>query len=84
MRFVAADSLDFAPGSRFRYNNSGYFLLGQLLERVTGQSYAQLVTERFFRPLGMRSATYCPDAPRDTAFATGTTGGAPATAPPCR
>jgi CubicO group peptidase (beta-lactamase class C family) len=71
MAFVARDSFDFAVGSRFRYNNSGYFLLGQLLERATGMPYAAVVEQRFFRPLGMRTASYCPDAPRDPAFAAG-------------
>lgn len=71
MAFVARDTFDFAPGTRWRYNNSGYFLLGQMLERVTGTPYAALVERRFFRPLGMRTASYCPDAPRDTVFAAG-------------
>jgi CubicO group peptidase (beta-lactamase class C family) len=71
MAFVARDTLDFATGSRFRYNNSGYFLLGQLLERATGTPYPALVERRFFRPLGMRTASYCPDAPGGAAFAAG-------------
>ncbi|HZF68447.1 MAG TPA: serine hydrolase [Gemmatirosa sp.] len=69
--FVAAQPFDFAPGTAFRYNNTGYFLLGQVLERVTGQPYAALLRERFFQPLGMSGAAYCPDTPTDTTFATG-------------
>lgn len=71
MGFVARDTFDFAPGSQFRYNNSGYFLLGQLLERATGTRYDALVQQRFFRPLGMGTASYCPDVPRDRVFAAG-------------
>jgi CubicO group peptidase (beta-lactamase class C family) len=69
--FVARDSFDFAPGTQFRYNNTGYFLLGRVLERVTKTPYPELVRRQFFQPLGMRSAAYCPDAPRDSVFAAG-------------
>jgi D-alanyl-D-alanine carboxypeptidase len=51
-------ALEFAPGSQFKYNNSGYFLLGVLLERVTGQSYERVLAERIFAPLGMRESGY--------------------------
>ena len=49
---------DFAPGESFAYNNSAYFLLGAILEQVSGKSYAELVTERIFEPLGMNSSSY--------------------------
>ena len=45
-----------APGVKARYSNAGYKLLGLMLEHVTGKSYAQLVTERIFAPLGMAGA----------------------------
>jgi CubicO group peptidase (beta-lactamase class C family) len=45
-----------APGVKARYSNAGYKLLGLLLENVTGKTYAQLVTERIFTPLGMTGA----------------------------
>ena len=48
--------LDFVPGSRFSYSNSGYALLGYLLERVSGQAYSTFLKSSFFEPLGM-SAT---------------------------
>jgi CubicO group peptidase (beta-lactamase class C family) len=50
--------LEFEPGSKFAYNNSGYFLLGAVIEQVTGRTYAQVVKERIFDPLGMRSSGY--------------------------
>lgn len=45
-----------APGLKSRYSNAGYKLLGLMLEHITGKTYAQLVTERIFAPLGMTGA----------------------------
>jgi CubicO group peptidase (beta-lactamase class C family) len=45
--------LEFEPGARFRYNNSGYFLLGVIIENVTGQRYGDFLKQRIFQPLGM-------------------------------
>jgi D-alanyl-D-alanine carboxypeptidase len=50
---------DFAPGEKFLYNNSGYYLLGLVLEAVTGVPYARYLEDRFFEPLGMESTSYC-------------------------
>ena len=50
--------LEFEPGSQFRYSNSGYALLGLLIETVTGRSYAQVVASEIFEPLGMRDSGY--------------------------
>lgn len=71
LAIVYADTMDFAPGTQWRYDNTGYFLLGLVLEQVTRTPYARYVEERFFRPLGMRSARYCPDVAPDTSFAAG-------------
>jgi CubicO group peptidase (beta-lactamase class C family) len=71
--FVAKDSMDFAPGTRWSYNNTGYMLLGLLLEKVTKQPYAALLQRDFFGPLGMTSAAYCPTRPTDAAYAVGYT-----------
>jgi len=43
------------PGTAFEYNNCDYFVLGAILERVTGKPYARLVRDRLSRPLGLRS-----------------------------
>jgi D-alanyl-D-alanine carboxypeptidase len=69
--FVEKSAFDFPPGSNWQYNNTGYMLLGMLLETVTKQPYATLVAREFFTPLGMRSARYCPSRPTGTAYAVG-------------
>ena len=52
------DKLEFAPGTAFSYNNSGYYLLGALIEKVSGMSYASFVEERIFVPLGMHGSCH--------------------------
>jgi CubicO group peptidase (beta-lactamase class C family) len=49
--------LEFIPGSTYRYSNSNYFLLGYILERVSGKSYKDYLSENLFKPAGL-SATY--------------------------
>jgi CubicO group peptidase (beta-lactamase class C family) len=46
-------ALNFEPGHDYLYSNSGYFLLGQIVRRVTGKSLREFADERIFRPLGM-------------------------------
>ncbi|HEY5805358.1 MAG TPA: serine hydrolase domain-containing protein [Lysobacter sp.] len=47
------DRTYFAPGSDYRYSNSGYALLAVIVERASGQRYARFLHDRIFRPLGM-------------------------------
>jgi len=47
------EPMAFPPGARWSYNNSGYFLLGAIIEQVTGQTWAEVLQERIFTPLGM-------------------------------
>ena len=47
------DAFDFNPGEKFSYNNSGYFLLGAVVEKVSGQSFNDYLRDTFFEPLGM-------------------------------
>lgn len=49
---------DFAPGKYYSYNNSGYFLLGLIIEKVTGKTYEQMVRETIFTPLGMTQSGF--------------------------
>ncbi|MER7498838.1 serine hydrolase domain-containing protein [Nonomuraea pusilla] len=44
----------FAPGKGWRYSNTNYFLAGMIIERVTGRPYAEEITRRILRPLGLR------------------------------
>lgn len=44
---------DFEPGAKWNYDNSGYILLGYIVEKVSGQSYGDFLRENFFLPLGM-------------------------------
>ena len=55
--------LEFEPGAKFVYNNSGYFLLGVIIEKVKGKTYAQALEERIFKPLGMTNSGYDVPAP---------------------
>jgi CubicO group peptidase (beta-lactamase class C family) len=50
--------LDFAPGQRWSYCNSGYILLGAIIEQVAGQAYEQFMREQIFEPLGMVDSGY--------------------------
>jgi len=52
------DPLEFEPGSDWRYNNSGYFLLGAIIGKVSGLSYADFLQQRIFTPLGMTHTAY--------------------------
>lgn len=52
------DPLEFEPGTQYRYNNSGYFLLGAIIEKVSGLSYAHFLEQRIFTPLGMKDTAH--------------------------
>ncbi|PMD90208.1 hypothetical protein BWI97_24180 [Siphonobacter sp. BAB-5405] len=50
--------LAFTPGKQFSYNNSGYFLLGLVIEQATGKPYEQAMRELIFQPLGMNHSGF--------------------------
>lgn len=50
--------LEFAPGEKWNYSNSGYVLLGYLIEKISGQSYESFLKQNFFTPLGMKDTGY--------------------------
>lgn len=53
-------TLLFTPGSQFNYSNSGYALLGFLLEKIEGKPYGKILNEKIFSPLGMKNSGYEP------------------------
>lgn len=50
--------MEFAPGDSWNYNNSGYVLLGAIIENISGQSYSDFVAENITAPLGLDSTLY--------------------------
>ncbi|MGK0363005.1 MAG: CubicO group peptidase (beta-lactamase class C family) [Saprospiraceae bacterium] len=50
--------LEFTPGEKFNYSNSGYFLLGVLVEKLTGKTYEEMLHENIFTPLNMNDSGY--------------------------
>ena len=56
--YVASLPLDFEPGTAYRYSNTGYILLGMLIEKVSAQPYPAFLQARFFDPLGLKHIRY--------------------------
>lgn len=69
-RWLGQFPLDFVPGSKGRYSNSGYSLLALVVERASGESYAQFLNRNVFAPLGLRN-TFADGATVETASASG-------------
>lgn len=55
LKYFKNDEYDFNPGERYQYNNSGYFLLGLIIEKITGQFYGDFLKKTFFDPIGMKN-----------------------------
>lgn len=53
LAYVKDVEFDFAPGEKFLYNNTGYYLLGMIIEKVAGVPYCQYLQDEFFTPLGL-------------------------------
>ena len=70
LRGWAAKPLNFEPGTRWQYSNTGYVLAAAIVEKVSGQPLVALLRNKIFDPLGMSSAGDCndrtPAAPRPT------------------
>ncbi len=58
VNFFKDEPMEFTPGEKYKYCNSGYYLLGQIIEKVSGQSYEQFMQENIFDPLAMTSTTF--------------------------
>ncbi len=59
---VERQPFDFEPGTAEIYNNSAYFLLGLIIEKVSGQPYADYIDEHVFGPVGMDHSYYCSES----------------------
>ena len=56
--FFKNEPMDFDPGEKFLYNNSGYIILGHIIEVVSGESYADFVQKNIFDKVGMNNSYY--------------------------
>ncbi|WP_309428083.1 serine hydrolase domain-containing protein [Chryseobacterium sp.] len=59
--FFKNEPVDFAPGEKFEYNNSGYVVLGYIIELVSGQTYEDFIRKNIFDKAGMNNSYYASD-----------------------
>ena len=59
--FFKNEPVDFQPGEKFDYNNSGYVILGYIIELVSGQTYEDFIEKNIFQKLGMKDSQYATD-----------------------
>ncbi|MDP2414110.1 serine hydrolase [Daejeonella sp.] len=72
LRFCAPTTLMFQPGSdQFNYSNSNYYILGAIIEQVTGRPYADVINEKIFKRIGMTNSGYYYNTGIYDNFATG-------------
>ena len=55
---IKSSGTDFEPGTKFSYSNSGYILLGYILEKVYKKSYAEILEQKITKPLGLKNTYY--------------------------
>ncbi len=58
----AREPLDFAPRTRWSYSNTGFVILGRIVEKASGQPFGAFLDKRIFKPLGMDHASFAPRA----------------------
>ncbi|MAB50101.1 MAG: serine hydrolase [Flavobacteriaceae bacterium] len=61
VNFFKNEPVDFQPGEKFEYNNSGYVVLGYIIELVSGQTYEDFIEKNIFEKLGMNNSRYASD-----------------------
>lgn len=77
LKEYAGSKLDFDPGARWSYSNTGFILLGRIVEKVSGKPFAEFLAERILKPLKMANTSFDPKPGADglaigyTAFALG-------------
>ena len=59
LELVEEQGFQFEPGTNLRYNDSAYFILGVIIEKVSGMPYQEYLQQEFFEPLGMSNTSYC-------------------------
>ncbi|NTD96844.1 beta-lactamase family protein [Agrobacterium tumefaciens] len=59
--FFKNEPVDFNPGEKFEYNNSGYVILGYLIELVSGDTYENYINKNIFQKIGMKHSRYASD-----------------------
>ena len=57
IRAIGREPMEFAPGASWKYCNTGFSLLGYIIENVSGKNYWDFMSERIFQPLGMNATT---------------------------
>jgi len=57
------EPFDFPPGEKFLYNNSGFYLLGMIIEKASGETYRGYLNTHLFGPLGLNGSSYCDERP---------------------
>ncbi len=72
LRQYASGALDFDPGTRYSYSNTGFVLAGRVVERIAGEPFAAFLQRRIFAPVGMERSSFEP-APGTPGLATGHT-----------
>jgi CubicO group peptidase (beta-lactamase class C family) len=69
VKFFCSDPLEFVPGTAFNYSNSGYVVLAAIIERITGQTYANVLHDKIFVPAGMKNSFFGLNKYHDQRFA---------------
>lgn len=62
IKLTEKDTLEFKPGSNWNYNNTGYIILGYIIEKLSGKTYEEYVQQHLFAPAGMSSSYYGSEA----------------------
>ena len=60
LKEYAGGKLDFEPGRRWSYSNTGFVLLGRIVEKVSGKPFGEFLSERILKPLGMKDTVFDP------------------------
>ena len=79
LHLYAGAKLDFEPGTKYSYSNTGYILLGRVVEKLADRPFGEFLSERILKPLGLTNTVYepAPDNPRLAAGYTSFTLGDP-------